>query len=200
MLFLLGIIMPLMAQEEDEPFQEDNEIPVEAEVEYRPFLYARGDQTIGINVGVLFPLFFTGEGGVVDNKVMLGGTGTIAYNYFLSSHFFVGGEIGGMFAGTKGENLLYIVPITAHVGYQLILDRFEIPLSLSLGIAPQSHLNNRYFGFFVKPSASVFFRIHPDWSLGLNTGWWLVPEWGTNTQKDIIGHFFEVTVAVRHHF
>jgi hypothetical protein len=200
MVFLLGLLVPVAAQEADEGVPQDDTIPLEEE--YRPFLYTRGDQTLRINLGVLFPLFFTDTAGstVANNLDIVGGTGSFAYTYFLSPTFFIGGKLGGMFAGTIGKTMLFIIPITAHVGYQLILGRFEIPLSISLGIAPQTHLTSTYLGFFAQPELSVFFRLHPDWSLGLNAGWWFVPEWGTKTQKDIIGHFFELTLAVRHHF
>ena len=196
--FMFGLLIPTYSQDEGGGANQEEQLPPEQM--QRLFLYSSGDQTIGINLGVIFPLFFTEGGKNIGNNVSIGGSGSIIYTHFLSPHLFVGGEIGGMFAATKGENMLYIVPVTAYIGSQFIFNRFEIPLSFAVGVASQTHITNEYAGFFFKPKASVFFRINPEWSLGLNAGWWIVPQWFTNTGRDVVGHFFELTLGVRHHF
>jgi hypothetical protein len=125
--------------------------------------------------------------------------GSLAFNYFLGPHLFLGGELGGMFAGTRGENMLYIVPFGIRVGYQFILKRFEFPLTLMVGGAPQKYLDKGYFGLIVKPGAAGFFRFNPDWSFGLNANWWMVPEWPKNG-KNVLGNFLEITLSARYHF
>lgn len=207
LLFLLCFSLHIAAQEEDDQYREEGENEVEADSDYSaymPSLYSPGDQVVVLSPGMTFPLgFFLNDNGkaITNNAYAVAGAGSVTYSYFLSSNWFVGGEIGGSFDGTIGENMLYIVPITIHSGYQFVFGRVEVPMKLSLGIAPQTHLNNNYLGFFAKPGVSVFFRFNPDWSFGINTAWWIVPEWGTNdTSKDVTGHFFELTLAVRHHF
>jgi hypothetical protein len=69
-----------------------------------------------------------------------------------------------------------------------------------IGGATQKYLETNYFGLFLKPMASAFFRFNPDWSFGLNAGWWLVPEWTKESRKDMTAHFVEVTLSARYHF
>jgi hypothetical protein len=104
-----------------------------------------------------------------------------------------------MFAATKGENVLFIVPMGLRIGYQFILGRFEFPLSLMVGGAPQKELDFGYFGLFLKPAASIFWRFNPDWSFGLNTAYWWVPQWPKNG-PDVYGNFLELTLSARYHF
>jgi hypothetical protein len=153
---------------------------------------------------VTIPTIFTSDSG--DNlfsgvgRLNVGGTGALTYHYFLGSNIFVGGEIQGMFASTLGNHMLFIIPITARVGYQFLLGRFEFPVALGLGIAPQRLLNYGYIGFFAKPTASIFFRFNPDWSFGINTAWWWIPQITPDSSKSAYGNFFEATIAARYHF
>lgn len=189
---------PLSAQEAEEP---EVEVPIDSDwSDMMPSLYARGDQTLNISLGVLFPMFFVGTTGVLDNKVSLAGTFSLAYTYFLSSHLFVGGEFDLMAAGTLGKNMLYMVPFGFRTGYQAVVGRFEFPVSITVGAAPQKYLEEGYFGFFMKAMASGFFRFNVNWSFGLNTAWWWVPEWTQESAKDVQGHFLELTLAARYHF
>jgi hypothetical protein len=197
------LLFPLAAQdsEEDEDNGDDEgvELPIDSDwPENPPELYSRGDKIFGISLGPLFPLFFTGDSGILPNNVGIGGTLSLSYTYFLNSHLFFGGELGGMFASTKGKNNLFIVPMGFRLGYQFILRRFEFPLSVMIGVAPQKYMTDEgYFGFFAKPSASVFWRFNPDWSFGLNAAWWWVPQWADNT---VYGNFGELTLSARYHF
>jgi hypothetical protein len=202
--FAAFCMAPLMAQnlEEEEPSEEP---PIGSDwVEFMPTLYSRGDQTLGISVGVIFPAFFVGANGVIDNNFdpKVGGTGSIAYTYFLSSHWYVGGEVGGMFAFTLGRNVFSLVPFGVRAGYQFMAGRFEFPLGLMIGGAGQKYLSEEdYFGLIVKPSASVFFRASSDFSFGLNAQWWWVPQWPKdNWDKRTDGNFIELTLSVRYHF
>jgi hypothetical protein len=202
LLMLLGVLLfPLAAQDSEEDTDSDDgevEIPIESDWPENPLEpYSPGDKIFGISLGPLFPLFFTGDSGVLPNNVGIGGTLSLSYTYFLNSHLFVGGELGGMFASTKGKNNLFIVPMGLRAGYQFTLKRFEFPFSVMIGFAPQKYLEEGYFGFFAKPSASAFWRFNPDWSFGLNAAWWWVPQWAENTAH---GNFMELTLSARYHF
>jgi hypothetical protein len=102
-----------------------------------------------------------------------------------------------MFAQTLAKNYLFVVPIGLRAGYQFIAGRFEFPLSLMVGFAPQKYLEDGYFGFFMKPAVSAFWRFNPDWSFGVKTAWWWVPQWAENT---VYGNFLEITLSARYHF
>jgi len=161
--------------------------------------YAMGDRNFVISLGTLIPTLFTGD--IENNRhgLRLGGTGSLAFNYFLTPSIFVGGELGGSFMGTRGGNMLYIIPLGARIGYQFLINRLEFPISLLLGAAGQRYIDSDFFGFFVKPSVSAFWRFNPDWSFGLNTAWWFVPQLPRNNHN-VYGNFLELTLSARYHF
>ena len=194
LLFLPGLA--LSAQEEEE---DPDHIPTESEwFDYVTAPYTRGDRTFNISLGTVFPILFVG----IDNNqhgLRLGGTGSLAFNYFLDPNFFLGVELAGMFSGTRRGNMFYMVPFGIRAGYQYIYRRFEFPLSLMVGAAPQRYLENGYFGLIVKPGASAFWRYNPEWSFGLNTIWYFVPQWPKNG-NNAYGNFLELTLSARYHF
>ena len=195
----------IMSDDDDE---EDERIPLETDWSRSMFSYNRGDQTFCINLGFVIPLFYLErDNGFMNTQMNLGGMGSLAYNYFLSSNLYWGVEISGMFASTVGENMYYIVPMGGRIGYQLQLSRFEFPLSLMLGIAPQSHNQRSYFSWlFVKPGIGIFFRVNNDWSFGINSSFWWVPQLDAKTGEfqdrriNIHGFFIEITAGARYHF
>ncbi|MDR2144768.1 MAG: hypothetical protein LBP29_10410 [Treponema sp.] len=202
--FVLSV--SLYAQEEEAP-------PIESDWSgYLPSVYSRGDQTFHFHLGLGFPLFYADqEKGILDTKMNLGGLATLSYNYFLNSHWFLGGELSGAFFSTEGKNNYFIVPMGFRAGYQFIFRRLEFPLTLMVGFAPQQRLGGSYFGLFAKPSASVFFRFSPDWSFGINAAFWWVPQWtgkrdepsvanGNSGNINIHGFFLETSIGVRYHF
>ena len=197
-LFLLGLIMPLAAQEEEEDHEDD--MPAIIWDTYVPDLYRPGDRTFNITLGAVIPTIFTGQGMEGNSSnIRLGGMGSLGFNYFLTSNFFVGGELGGMFAATGGGNMLFIIPFGPRIGYQLVLNRFEFPLTLMIGAAPQRYLEKGYFGIIIKPGASAFYRFNADWSFGLNTQWWILPQRPENG-KNVTGNFLELSISARYHF
>jgi hypothetical protein len=200
LLLLLSVLLlfPAAAQE-IEGGEGAPELPIESDwPDVMPDLYSQGDKIFGLSAGVILPILFIHEsGGVKAGNLSVGGAGSMSYTYFINSHLFIGGEVGGMFAATKAENTLFIVPMGMRFGYQFILGRFEFPLSLLIGFAPQTYLEKDFFGFFVKPAASAFWRFNPDWSFGVNTAWWWVPQWADRT---VYGNFLEITLSARYHF
>ncbi|MDR1445769.1 MAG: hypothetical protein LBI90_02615 [Treponema sp.] len=199
-LFLM-IFSVLQAQEDDEEIPED-EIPIDIYDGFRQELYSRGDQTFNISLGPIFPTVFLNNAGKVINHKMfvLGGEGFLSYNYFLNSHAFIGLEISGMFIQTASENMYFAVPISGRLGWQFILSRFEFPAALSIGMVSQQYMEQRNFGFFLKPSLAAYFRFSPEWSFGLDAGWWWVPQWTKNEKTDAYGNFMATSLAVRYHF
>jgi hypothetical protein len=183
---------------QDEGPNED--IPIEEWDVGSSSLYSSGEQNFSFSLGIVPPLFFNGENGRATNNVKFGSALLLAYSYYLAPHFFLGGEISGMFSATIGENILYIVPFGLRVGYEFVAGRFEFPISLMFGAATQKYLETDYLGFFLKPMVSFFFRFNPDWSFGLNTAWWIVPEWVSESKKNMTGHFLEITLSVKYHF
>ena len=105
----------------------------------------------------------------------------------------------GMFIGTRAGNMLYIIPFGLRVGYQFWYKRFEFPISILIGAAPQRYVGKDYFGPILKPGVSAFWRLNTDWSFGLNGEWLFVPQWPSNG-NNAIGNFLELTLSARYHF
>ncbi|MDR3324619.1 MAG: hypothetical protein LBS82_01335 [Spirochaetaceae bacterium] len=163
--------------------------------------YADGDKVFLISLGTLFPLAFTGRGyRLLDNKVSTGGVGILSYLYFINPSFFLGGELGGSFSSTIGENYLFLIPINLRFGYQFLWRRFEFPVSAGLGGAIHSYRSRDLFGLFAKFEAAAFYRFNNDWSFGLSTAFWWCPEWTTESEHDAYGHFLSLTASARYHF
>jgi hypothetical protein len=191
-LLLAGLSMMLPAQEEGGPLDTDWS-------GIMPNLYSRGDQVFTLNLGLVFPLMFIDQDrGKLANNIGLGGMGLLGWNYFLGPHLFIGAELSGMFASTVAENHFFMVPFGIRGGYQFILGRFEFPLSLLLGAAAQVRLQDSYMGFFAKPTLGIYFRWNPEWSFGVLTEFWWVPQF-TST-ADVHGFFMDAVIGVRYHF
>jgi hypothetical protein len=203
-LLLLPVLLlfPLAAQDFDEgggAGEGAPEIPIESDwPDVIPELYSRGDKLFNISIGPVLPTLFVYEDrGIQNGNIGVGGGGALSYTYFFNSHVFFGGELGGMFAMTKAKNALFIVPMGLRAGYQFILGRFEFPLSLVTGFAPQTYLEKNFLGWFVKPSVAAYWRFNPDWSFGLDAAWLWVPQWAARTTH---GNFLELSLSARYHF
>ena len=195
MLFIFSSGLNLFSQENDgEDLPDIDSVWIDTVSEP----YSRGDTTFTLTLGVLLPAYFSG----IENNyhgLSLGGTGTLAFNYFLTSHFFMGGELSGTFSSSRRGNMLYMVPFGVKAGYQFLLGRFEFPVSLFIGAASQSYIEKNYLGIMLKPGASVFWRFNADWSFGLNAAWWFVPQWPKNGYN-VNGNFIELTLSARYIF
>jgi hypothetical protein len=188
---------------------------------YTPSTYSKGDQIFNIHIGLGFPIFVVDRGldkdsvkvewiskslGTYQPGMKLGGVGSLAYTYFFDAHWFMGGELSGSFYVTTGKNNFFMVPIGVFGGYQFVVKRFEFPLSLMVGIAPQTRLNGNYLGFFSKAAVAGYFRINPDWSVGIKSAFWWVPEATKKTDVDhsgnvnVHGFFIELCLGARYHF
>jgi hypothetical protein len=196
-IFLVFSGLSLYAQESDLP--EDGSDDYLPETEFDVIMtadYSPGDRNFSVSAGVVIPLYFSG----IDNNqhgISLGGFASFVFNYFITQRIFIGGELSFIFAGTRGGNMLYIVPFGVRAGYQFSYQRFEFPVSLMIGAAAQSYLEKGYFGPVIKPAFSAFWRYTPDWSFGMNAGWWFIPQWPENGNNSF-GNFFELTLSARY--
>jgi hypothetical protein len=174
---------------------------------YVPDIYSRGDQTINISLGTIFPAVFLNNGDVITHNIEppVGLVLSLSYNYFWGAHLFFGLEVGFKTAFTLAQNALFIIPIGLRVGWQFVFRRFEFPLYGVIGIAPQRYLDYGYFGMYLKAAGGAYFRYNPNWSFGLNADWNWYPQWtmkdGKRTpEKDVDGNIIGVTLSARYHF
>jgi len=174
---------------------------------YIPDLYTKGDQIITISLGAIFPTVFLNNGKEINHNINppVGGVISLAYNYFLGPHLFLGGEIGFASAYTLGESALFIIPIGFRAGWQFVFRRFEFPIYGVIGIAPQRYLDLGYFGLYLKGGLSAYYRFLPKWSFGIIVDWSWYPQWPMKDEKrtpekDIDANFIGVILSARYHF
>ena len=202
-LILITSFPAMLAAQEDDPAVEPDWI------NYNTDLYVAGDQTFIITLGTVFPIIFyhtkdndekeikAGDSADMKFSPSVGGTGSLAYNYYLSSHFFMGGEVSGMFISTLRQNSLFIVPLGMRFGTQIIAGRFEFPFTLGVGMAWHTYLDFGYYGLYVKAEPAAFFRATSEWSFGITANWSWFPEWSKNP---IDGHYVYTLLSARYHF
>ena len=196
------------SEEEEEEDSSDEGIALETDWDgYMSTLYSRGDQTFTISLGVIFPTVFYNNMNKKDHHFNppVGGAGSLAYTHFLGAHFFLGGEVGVNFNYTLGQNTIFIIPFGVRTGWQFLLHRFEIPITLGVGGVVHRYLNNDYMGMFIKGGASGFFRFNPEWSFGLNVDWYWYPQWPRENgnpvpEKNMYANILGLTLAARYHF
>jgi len=189
----------LYAQEKEEPSEGEGEGSWDF---YETGTYTPGDQTFVISLGTVFPTVFVNNGNVINSNFdpPTGGAGTLSYNYFFTKKIFLGGELGGAFLSTLGNNMYYQILLGVRAGYQFYYWRLEFPLNVTLGMTWQSYLNNRYYGLFLKGGGAAFFRYNNEWSFGLSSNWYWLPQWTNERGKNVHGNMMDVLVSVRYHF
>lgn len=190
-LLLLLIFLPVMlsAQEGDSDW------------DYYEDEFTRGDQTFTITLGTAFPTVFFNNG-KIDHKLSppVGGTGSLAYAYFLTPQIFLGAEVAGMFFPTLGSNTVFIIPLGAKGGYQFSFWRFEFPVSLVIGGTWYRYLSQSHYGLYIKGGGSAFYRLNSRWSFGINANWYWLPQWTGNKDENVHGHVVDTTLSARYHF
>jgi len=174
---------------------------------YIPDMYAKGDQTITISLGAIFPTVFFNNGRVKPHNFNppVGGVLSLAYTHFLGPNLFLGGEVGFASAYTLGQNAFFVIPIGVRAGWQFVFRRFEFPLYAVIGIAPQKYLDFGYFGMYLKGAASAYYRFNPNWSFGLSADWSWYAQWPLENgvripRKDMFGNIAGVQLSARYHF
>ena len=174
---------------------------------YIPDKYTRGDQTVTISLGTIFPAALTYHRKATTHNIKppVGGGISLVYSYFLGSNLFLGAEIGFITFFTLSKNALFLIPIGVRAGWQFIFRRFEFPLSASIGIVPQRYLANGYFGMYIKLTPSAYFRYNPNWSFGLSMDYSWLPQWPKEDGRRASGkdrdlHIIGVSLSARYHF
>jgi hypothetical protein len=172
-----------------------------------PEKYTKGDKTITISLGAVFPAMFLNNGQLITHNITppIGPVLSLAYSHFLGAHLFLGGEIGFISVFTLGQNALFMIPIGLRAGWQFVFNRFEIPLYAAIGIAPQKYLDLGYFGMYLKGTLSAYYRYNPNWSFGLTADWNWFPQWPLKDgqpipEKNIDANIIGVTLSARYHF
>ncbi len=199
-LCIIGTISPVFSQNGETAPEE----PAQAEEDFVP-TYGLGDQLLSLNLGMLFPLFYTGgPDGMEDANLTLGGTGHLMWSSFLTNDFAVGGEFGGMFAFTPNRNTLFMIPLAARASYFLRAYPFEFPLTLAAGINFSRFRDNFKIDPIVIPGAGFYWNYNAEWAFGLDLRYWWVPQVYSGpeppSEDTRFGNFLGSTLSVLYRF
>jgi len=169
---------------------------------YNDDSYTRGDQTFSVSLGALFPTVLLNNGKKMNNNFSppVGGTGTLSYNYFFTPNIFLGGEVGGTFISTLADNMYYAILLGARTGYQFYFWRMEFPLNFSIGMIWHRYLDSRYYGLYLKAGGAAYYRFSMEWSFGLGTNWYWLPQWTNERAKNTDGFMIDLLLSARYHF
>jgi hypothetical protein len=200
LLFLLINFTLLYAQENETP---PEDAPGGDYDLYNSGPYSLGDQTFIISAGTVFPTVFFNNGTYYKNNNFsppLGGAGSLSYNYYFTNNIFLGGELGGSFMPTLGNNMYYGVLLGARMGYQFYFWRLEFPLNISVGMIWHRYLNFKNYGFFIKGGGAAYFRYNSEWSFGIHTNWYWLPQYTSEHSKNVTGNMIDILLSARYHF
>ncbi|MDR1839938.1 MAG: hypothetical protein LBQ93_10200 [Treponema sp.] len=197
LLLLIGLPTLLAAQDE----YEDPNINSDWDYYYYDAV-SRGDQTFIISLGTIFPIAFYNVGKKIDHKFdpAIGGTGSLAYNYYLFPKIFIGAEFGGLFIRTLGDNTLFNIFLGARGGYQFNIWRLEFPLTGVVGMVWHRYLDQGHYGLYLKGGGAAFFRASSRWSFGVSTNWYWLPQWTKDKSQTVYGNMVDITLCARYHF
>jgi hypothetical protein len=184
-------------------YAQENEPPPDGDWDfYAPDSYTHGDQTFVISFGAVFPTVFINNGKILKHNFSppVGGAGSLAYNYFFNSNIFLGGEISGVFMPTLANNVYYAILIGARTGYQFYFLRFEFPVNVTIGMIWHRCLDSKYYGLYMKGGGAAYFRFNSEWSFGINTNWYWLPQWTNERSKNVDGNMVDILLSARYHF
>ncbi len=181
--------VPLFAQEANE----ENPVIVTEDNEPTYMMNQAGEKYLGIKLDLNIPYRPFGN-------LKLGGSGSLGYHQFIFDNVSLGGNVSFAYATTIGGNVFYFVPFMLSAGYQFSLGRFEVPVNLEIGGAIQNYNERTYFGLAVRPEVGLFYRYHTDWSIGVQTGLYILPQWYSNPEYNYTGIIHDVGLSIRYHF
>ena len=140
-----------------------------------------GDQYLLIGLMPFIPLNF-------GDNIYVGGAAEIGYYRFITRHI-------------AGNNSLTTVPISFGGVYQFEIGKFEVPVSLSAGIAYETAQNSSYFpGFVLKTGVGCVYRLSELWSFGAECKAMWLPQWFSNPEYNYDAFFLAPAIVARYHF
>ena len=179
---------------------QEEEIAAPRKIEY----HSLGDQVFGIYAGFFIPLFFQNpnDGSVNSTNLSLGGNGSLYYGAYLNNNFQVGMEIGAMFSSSPNDNNFYMIPITVRATYefQFLNNLISVPVYIGAGVNMTSYLENFNVEMILKPGFGAFWNYSSNWSFGLNTTYWWVPQLYSEPEYNRFGNFMDVSLSAVYHF
>ena len=175
--------------------------------EETPDIYGLGDQTFSISAAVILPLFIHRVDGTVTpgfNQLSLGATGSLRWGTFLTNELTVGVDVGGMFAFSTLGRTLVMLPISGIISYAFRFYPFELLLHGGVGVCIIKLDNDLSVGPSLMPGFSFYWNYNAEWSFGLKTEYWWVPEIFVGdsppSSQTSFGNFLGITLSTLYHF
>ena len=202
---LILLTVGLLAAQEDSP----GEDPFTPQAKNNQ--HSLGDQAFSISAGMIVPLFTvllndndaTGDqAGAVDTQLSLGGMGSLAYSFYLSSNVKLGIQLGGTFQWDLNRNLMYMIPIAVKGSYEFHpFSRMTIPIHLALGINMTSWKEEFVVDPLIRPGFGIYFDWNVEWSFGMDFTYWFIIQTNANDKRfNSLGNFMDVNMAAEYHF
>ena len=170
-------------------------------------LYGLGDQTFSISAGTMLPLFILRFDGTYTGgftKLSLGASGSLRWGAFLNNESSIGVDLGAMFALSELTRTLIMLPVTAVYSYTMSFYPFELIFHAGLGVNFSKLDNDLYIGPILKPGASFYWNYNGEWSFGLQTEYWFVPEFyfgnSVPVSHNSFANFLGITLTTLYHF
>lgn len=184
--------------DEGDEYLDDDEADIyESDSDFVYMQNGPGDQYLNIRIMPNSPLNF-------DDKIKIGGQITVGYGRFITSWLAVGGEISFGYNPTIGSNMYTYIPITANVTFLPAIKKFEIPITLNVGMAIENYLSNTYFpAFILRGGAGCYYRINENWSAGIEGFFTYMPQWYIKEEKKQYNDYLNivsVSAGMKYHF
>ncbi|MDC7232490.1 MAG: hypothetical protein PQJ58_04625 [Spirochaetales bacterium] len=192
----------MLSYAEEAPENENNE---NIRIEY----HSMGDQVFGINAGLFIPLFMNNPSlswgdseAFKSTNLSVGGSGSLYYGAYINNNIILGLQVGAIFSSSPNDHNFYMIPITFKGTYefQFFQNLISVPLSLGAGINMSSYQDNFHVDMILKPEAGVYWNYNSDWSFGLNTSYWWVPQIYKDREYSRIGNFMDVSLSAIYNF
>lgn len=156
-----------------------------------------GDQFLNLRIMPNIPLNF-------DGKIKVGGQITVGYGRFISPWLAVGAEVAFGYNPTIGSNMFTYIPMTVGATFLPAIKKFEIPITVNVGMAIENYLSNTFFpAFILRGGAGLYYRINESWSAGIEGFFTYMPQWYANEDKRKYNDFMNIvsiSAGMKYHF
>lgn len=202
-LFMLIFLLFSMLSFAEEAEEAEN--PEKYKIEYN----SMGDQAFSINAGLFIPLFINnpslswGDSDAFNStNLSVGGQGSLYYGAYINNHIQLGMEVGAIFASSPNKHNFYMIPITARVSYefQYLNNLISVPVYMGVGMNMTSYLDSFNVEMIFKPGVGAYWNYSSNWSFGINTVYWWVPQLYRNGTYNRIGNFMNVSLSAVYNF
>jgi hypothetical protein len=164
--------------------------------------YVKGDQTIGLVIGLQLPLFiFDADFRTTSANMNPGASFSVSYQYFVTGGLVLGGTLSAAFNSTIANRSFFVAPLSFRTAYWWTTGALELGLGAEIGGDIKILDSHTVFGPFAKAGAMAGWRISNAWSAGLQCFYWFIPEIHTGDMSSLTryGNMLEVSATATYH-